>query len=430
MELHTTKGNLYSNYEQAQKGYITNDWVIYNSSKGNNPGVEDFSYAAVNYTHPLPHDLIFETGIKSQIDHYRSNSDVYLYNTSTQQYDFNANQSFGTDYTRTIHAAYASLNFKLRKLLDIKAGLRDEYTSVVANFSNAGNANVKPYNILVPSLMLAHNFPNKQMIKLAYTHRVERPEYRDLNPFYNLSDPRNITTGNPNIRPELGDKLELSYNRSFKKETNITATVFYRGNRDDIQPYTHYYSSFTIADSTYLNVAITARENIGREDNYGMSLFGSLSINDKLNLRSNISYFDRYIYTGISSKSDVHGTNYRANLNISYQASKTLITEFFGNFNSPRVNAQGTMPAFTTYNFAFRKQLFNKKGSIAVTATNFLNNYVNQETHLAGDNFTLSNVRQLPYRSFGINFTYKFGKMVFKPTREEEDANLNNPPGI
>ncbi len=430
VEFHTTKGNLYSNYDQAQKQLIANDWMVYNSSKGNNPGIEDFSYAALNYTQPLPHNIVFETGFKSQIDHYQSNSDVYLFNTTTQQYDYSTNQSFATNYSRVIHAAYASVNFKLRQLLDIKAGLRDEYTTVVADFSNAGNVNVKPYNTLVPSLMLAHNFPNKQTLKLAYTHRIERPEFRDLNPFYNVSDPRNITTGNPSIRPELGDKIELSFNRSFKKETNLTATVFYRGNRDDIQPYTRYYSSFTIGDSTYQNVAITARENIGREDNYGLSLFGSLSILEKLTLRSNISYFDRYIYTGISSKSDVHGTNYRANLNISYQVNKTLITEFFGNFNSPRVNAQGTMPAFTTYNFALRKQLFHKNGSIALTATNFFNKYVNQDTHLTGENFTLSNSRQLPYRSFGINFTYKFGKMVFKPSREEEDVNLTSPPGI
>jgi hypothetical protein len=87
------------------------------------------------------------------------------------------------------------------------------------------------------------------------------------------------------------------------------------------------------------------------------------------------------------------------------------------------------MPSFTTYNFAFRKQLFQKNGSVAITATNFLNEYVNQKTNLTGDNFTLSNTRQLPYRSFGINFTYKFGRLEFKKEKEQEDINLTNPPG-
>ena len=102
--------------------------------------------------------------------------------------------------------------------------------------------------------------------------------------------------------------------------------------------------------------------------------------------------------------------------------------EFFGNFNSPRVNAQGTMPSFTTYNFALRKQFLHKQASIAFTATNFFNKYVKQETNLTGENFTLNNVRELPYNSFGINFTYKFGKLEFKKESEQEDINLTNPP--
>ena len=69
------------------------------------------------------------------------------------------------------------------------------------------------------------------------------------------------------------------------------------------------------------------------------------------------------------------------------------------------------------------------KASIALTATNFFNKYVNQKTVLAGDNFAMTNTRQLPYRSFGLNFTFKFGHMEFKGEKEAEDQNLTNPQG-
>jgi hypothetical protein len=131
----------------------------------------------------------------------------------------------------------------------------------------------------------------------------------------------------------------------------------------------------------------------------------------------------------LSSGGNIHGFNYRTNINASYQISSTLIIELLGNFNSPRVNAQGTMPSFTTYNFAFRKQFFNKKASIAITATNCFEKYVNQKTELTGQNFTLSNYRQMPYRSFGFNLTYKFGRMEYKKEINLEDINLTNPPG-
>jgi hypothetical protein len=116
-------------------------------------------------------------------------------------------------------------------------------------------------------------------------------------------------------------------------------------------------------------------------------------------------------------------------MNATYEFNDDLSFEAFANFNSPRVNAQGTYPQFFNYTFAFRKQLFHKKASIAATATNPFNKYVTQTTNLTGDNFTLVTTRQLPYQSFGINFTYKFGKLEFKPDKQPEDNNQNQPEG-
>jgi ferric enterobactin receptor len=423
-----SSGHVFTYYEQTQK-YLSPD-EIYNSSYGNNSGIENETNMEVNYTQPLTEDAVIETGVKKELYHINPISDVYVLNTLSNNYDFNSAQSSVADYKRDVNAGYLSATFKLFELLDIKTGIRDEYTTTKANFSDAGTVNVKPYNTIVPSIVISHSFKNKQTLKISYAHRIERPEYRDLNPFVNASDPKNISTGNPNIRPEIGDKVELGYSQTSKKGNTINTTLFYRGNMDDIQFYTRYYPTYNVGDTTYTNVAVSTRENIGREDNFGLSLFASIPVKDKINIRANISCFERFINTGISSVANVHGFNYRTNINVSYQVTSMLIIELFGNFNSPRINAQGTMPAFTTYNFAFRKQLLHKNGSIALTATNFLNEYVNQKTKLTGDNFTLSNTRQLPYRSFGINLTYKFGKLEFKKEKEPEDINLTNPPGI
>lgn len=422
----SSNGNNYSHYDQTQK-HISPE-TIYNSSYGNNTGLENESNFLINYTHPLSEKFLIETGAKTELNHINSDYNVYLLNTFSGAYDFNNSQSSILDYKRNVYAGYVSTTFKTFNILDVKTGVRYEYTQAKANFSNSGIVNMNPYNTIVPSIVIAHTFKNEQTLKLSYTRRIERPDYRDINPFVNASDPKNITTGNPNLRPEIGDKIELGYNRRFAKKGSINTTLFYRGNSDDIQPYTRYYSTFKVGDSTFTNVAISTRENIGHENNFGLNLFGSIPITEKINIRGNISGFERYIFTGISSKGDIHGFNYRINTNVTYQVSNTLAIELFGNFNSPRINAQGTMPSFTTYNFAFRKQIFNKNGSIALTATNFLNEYVTQNTNLTGDNFTLNNSRQLPYRSFGINFTYKFGKLEFIKEKREEDINLTNPP--
>jgi ferric enterobactin receptor len=277
-------------------------------------------------------------------------------------------------------------------------------------------------------MVVSYPIDKSQSIKLSYTHRIQRPNYRDLNPFNNASDPKNITAGNPHLTPEIADNIELGYNKYFQKETNINIALFYRGNRDDIQSFTRYYSSYTIGDSSYKNVSVTTRENIGLESNTGLNIFASVPLSSKIQLRSNASLYHRFIRNNLEPSNNTSGFNYRINFNGTWQITPSITFETFLNYNSPRTNVQGTMPSFTTYNLALRKQLFNKKGSLAFTATNPFTQYVEQVTNLTGQNFTLYNVRELPYRSFGLNFTYKFGRMEFKKQKAAEDVNLTNPP--
>jgi hypothetical protein len=72
-----------------------------------------------------------------------------------------------------------------------------------------------------------------------------------------------------------------------------------------------------------------------------------------------------------------------------------------------------------------RKQFANKKASLALTATNPFSEYVSQRTVVFGPNFTINGLRQVPFRSFGINFTWKFGKLEFKKEKEENPDNNN-----
>jgi hypothetical protein len=107
--------------------------------------------------------------------------------------------------------------------------------------------------------------------------------------------------------------------------------------------------------------------------------------------------------------------------------NKTLVVEFFGFYNSATRNVQGKSPQFFIYNFALRKLFWDKKGSIGLTATNPFNKYIRQVTTVATDSYTSSMLRLMPLRSFGISFSYKFGKMEFSKNKQEDDNNyLNN----
>ncbi len=114
-------------------------------------------------------------------------------------------------------------------------------------------------------------------------------------------------------------------------------------------------------------------------------------------------------------------------MNAAYQFADNFAAEFFGNFNSPRHEAQGNYPSFISYSIALRKQFFDKKASLALTATNPFNEYVNQRIFLFGPNFTASSLRKVPFRSVGINFSWKFGKLEFKKENEENNEPATPP---
>jgi outer membrane receptor protein involved in Fe transport len=309
--------------------------------------------------------------------------------------------------------------------LDLKPGLRNEYTTTNADFQNV---TIPSYNTLVPSMVLSHKFNDAQSIKLSYNYRIQRPDYRDVNPFYNISDPYNISTGNPNLKPEKSNSLELGFNQSFNSGASFSAGVFYRHNSDDLQDYSTRYDVLTINGRDYYDVLLSQRANIGTQTSVGGNIFASVPVTDKLNLRSNIFLISRNNNNpGIAN---VTGFGYRINLNASYQFGKDLTAEAFGNYNSSQRVLQGTRPQFFFYNFAVRKQFMDKKASIGLMATNPFGLYVNQRSVTEGVGFRQNNLRQLPFQSFGITLSYKFGKLEFsknKGDRGNQEGGDNMP---
>lgn len=304
--------------------------------------------------------------------------------------------------------------------------MRLEHTDTKIDFPGTS---IPSYNTVVPSVILSHNFDNGKTLKLAYSHRIERPDYREINPFLNLSDPYNISTGNPLLQPEIGDNFELGFNRSFDNGGSIYISLVSRFNSHDIKPYTTFYPNFKIGDSVYTNVSVSTRLNIGLENRSGISISGSLPLTKNLNLRTNVFISNRHVVNQLNANSTTDGLDGRINLNATYQLPRNLVLEGFANYNTSVNNIQGKQPQFFAYTFAFRKFFLNKKASIGFTGTNPFNQYIPQVTTVTTQNYSSYNVRSVPYRSFGISFSYKFGKLEFKKTKEDDNNYLNNPPG-
>jgi len=392
------------------------------ATRNDNPAKENQYEAMINYTQPLRENVNLGLGGKFSAYDISSAANASLWNPFANGYLYDSALSNNLNYHQRVYAAYAELNFPIAKTINARLGSRYERTRINSFFANAHESIHNGYNTIIPSIFLMQKLGETQTIKLSFTIRINRPDYSDLNPFINTSDPKNIVTGNPSLKPEIWDRYEASYSKEFGKTGSITATLYYRQSNGDIQPFIVYYPSLVVGDTTYTNVSVTTRQNIGIEKNAGTNLFVDLHPTDKWSIRSNMIVFYRYTINQVDPGYNSHTTIYRFNINSAYQFTNNFAAEFFGNFNSHHHEAQGYYPSFISYNIALRKQFWNKKGSLALTANNILANYVSQRTELFGPGFVSSNVRRIPFRSIGLNFSWKFGYLVIKKEKQEDNG--------
>lgn len=404
---------------------LPQDSLIYGNSS-RNPALNHQNEVHIDYSVPLKKDIVWGVGGKISLMDIGSNSDVNSLQPVIKKWSYDSSLSNNLKYHQQVYALYTEISLPVKNWFNVKAGIRYERTEINSYYSNAQQQSSVPgYNTFVPSIYFSRKFSDKQSLRLSYSKRIERPEYWALNPFINTSDPKNISAGNPYLKPEIGERYELSYNLDLSSAGSIMIAAFLRNNHDDIQPYVVFYPSLKVGDSVYTNVAVSTRENIGIEKNSGLSLFGDVHITHKLSVRSNLFFFYRHTLNKIDPGYAVNSFNYRLNFNSTYQFTNIFSAEFFSNFSSARNEVQGKYPSFISYSFAVRKQFWNKKGSLALSATNPFSEYINQKTILFGKNFTVNSNRRVPVRSIGINFTWKFGKLEFKKDHQEGGDNSN-----
>jgi len=403
-----------TNYDSQVTNYLNGGYPS-SGIHSNNPGHDHESDISIDFTEPLAKGFELETGLKTVLENIGNvvatdtllNNGLFI-NDKGQSYQFN--------FTRNIYAGYASASFSLfNDFINGKAGIRFEQTDTK---SDLAGISIPTDNIWAPSFLIQHKLNENQSIKFAYTYRIERPDYEDLNPFLDVIDPHNINTGNPLLKNETGHKFELGFNNTFANNSSIYIGGFYNYNDNDIQYFTTYYPVYTANSSTYYDVSVAKATNIGSQTTLGLNLSGSAVITPKLTLRGYVFLMDKNnLVPGLPS---VGGFSYQANLNATYQLAQDFVAEAFGTINSKRTDFQNVRPGSYFYTFAVKKQLFNKKASFGLTATNPFNQYIYQYSSAYGTGFTQTNTRQKTLRSFGVTLSYKFGSLKIKESENED----------
>lgn len=353
-----------------------------------------------DYVHPFSKKVKLEIGAKSVLRDIDSDYSVDV-------------TGFGLDPTRTdvfrydqdVYAGYTSFTFKFDDKHSMIAGVRYENTSIAGEFDTENAPFSNSYENWLPSIIVSKKLKKFQTIKASYSRRIQRPSLFYINPYLNDNDRLNVTFGNPELNPEVVDQFEVSYN-TFIKGTVVNAAIYYKHTSDVITQ---------VLEDVANGVSLNTYKNVGEDNSIGINLFSSARIKKFWQIRGNLNVFTYNIEGTVDGESlSNDGILFGGFIGNTFTVAKGLRAEFSWFGRSARRTIQGRVPSFDMFSFGVKKEIWKKRGTIGITIIEPFRPNKSFNTRLEGDDFLQRSEFTIPFQSFGINFSYRFGKLDFK----------------
>lgn len=391
--------------------FIPNGATTGQERVSDNTGRNNEYTAQTDYTYPFSKAVVLEVGAKGIFRDIKSQ-----FNVSAQDFD----------YSQNVGSGYGVISFDLTKKIKVKGGLRAEYTQIDFNTQESGVQKNDYFN-LFPSVIVSQTLKGSTTIKLSYNRRVQRPSQSFLNPFRNESDLFNVQQGNPQLNPELSDNLELGYS-TFIKGSVINASVFYRRTAGVIESSISPFQELNATTNQLVDKTLSSYINVGTAQTYGINLFASYNIKPKWTLMTN---FAGNTYSVTNTETNINtGTYFNFNwfVRSAYGFGKGYNFELFNIITSKRRTYQGSTDPFYIYGASIKKDILKKKGSIGLNVLNpFTKDLhiktVNNAVNSIGTIYQSSNI-YYPLRSYGVNFSYTFGKLKFTEKKKIKNDDI------
>lgn len=367
----------------------------------------DLFTAKADYSYPINKTSKFEAGAKTAITH--SNSDILFQSSDLAgQFITDINRSNTFDYRENITAVYLNYSGKLGEKTDLQFGLRGENTHYSGKSITTGQTVGRNYLQLFPSAFLLHSFGENTM-GISYSRRIGRPSYEDLNPFIEYASPYFYTQGNPLLKPETTNSLELNY--SYHNDLNVS--LGYSRTND-------YYNYFTsLADSN--GATRQTVDNFKHYDTWNLSLSYNKEVMKHWNLTLNGDvFYDRFQTPYLGAFIDVERVGYNANLLNTFQLNDVLSFELLNIYRSKRVVLARTIDGKYRADAAFKYNVLKNKGSIKLGVTDIFYTYINKGLNqFEGLYGTFYNRNE--NRRFNLSLSYKIGGKATAPKKTQSN---------
>ena len=358
---------------------------------------------------------VLSAGAKFTARHNTSDQDSFMYTSG--DYVYVPETSIVYDFYNNIGALYAEFVGKFGPV-DIKAGARYEHTwqNVTYDRTPAMDFSLN-YGNLVPNASLQYNISMVQNIGLSYNMRISRPGITYLNPFVdNISDPSVVSYGNPDLRPETGHNIGLTYNY-FSPKWILSMSLNQSFVRNGMSAYS-FYDKDHVMNTTYGNIVSSSTSGLNA---YVMWIPGQ---------KTRVILNGSTGYTDIRSKElDQRNSGWTYTALLGLQQTFPWDLRFSANViaSGRTVTLQGWSSGMLVGTLGLTKTFLDDRLGVSLSGLSHLTGGrgLKIDSVTETKEFVSSAVTSIPIRMISLNLTFSFGKqdkVSVKKTRKTIEA--------
>ncbi|HUR65375.1 MAG TPA: TonB-dependent receptor [Chitinophagaceae bacterium] len=412
--------------------YSTKNVIKTSSQRQDGQGSNKNFVFQTDYSNPINDKSKFELGARVSVRKVDNKNDFFnISSTGAALYD--PLRSVNYNSTDKIYAAYTTYGNQTKNF-GYQLGLRVESSDYQGNLPDKDQVfNIKFPVSFFPSVFLTNKMKNDQELQLNYTRKINRPNFFQLYPYTDFSDSLNISRGNPDLRPEFTNSVELSYQKIFKKnKDNFLASVYYKNTNDLI---TRFQVKETNPDTILVNTYINAASSYVT----GLELTLKTKMTKWWDMTTNMNLFTSKINTGIAGQPEQDQfASWFGKLNNTFKLFKNFSMQLSGEYQSKTVlppgsgvgggggrggggggfggmfgqssSSQGYVRANYFVDAGFRYELLkNKQASLSLNINDIFRTR-RSDIHSESPYFTQDVFRRRDAQIVRLNFNWRFGK--------------------
>jgi len=337
----------------------------------------------------IPTDMQFFPGLNSPLD---------------------VNAGGWANYKETIPAVYGSYVFE-NKAIEVEAGLRYEYVKVQYDVNpnhNTYKSDGYDYFQPFPNLRFAYKINERNKLSAFFNRRVDRPNEVDIRIFPKYDEPELLKVGNPTLRPQFTNTMELGYRLQWNKG-NIYASLYHKMINATITRIATAVPGSTILYNIFQNAGKSY--NSGGEVVLQQEVTPWYSFNTSFAIYQNkinaFSITNQYPVPTTYHMSEEKITSGNAKLNNTFKLKGQTQIQLSGVYLAKDIIPQGTIGARFSVDLGVKKQIQKGKGELFLNGNDILNT-LRLDKRIVGNGFVLTSKDYLETQVFRLGYSYKF----------------------